>query len=122
MPLASTEPAAGAPADGAPADAGLSDTTVATLRRLLQARREGWIPEWRCAAAAGLVADDARRRGLAAAAMLVALKGQWAALPEARALPPLEARALLDRLVTLGIRRSTPRKRPRGGWGVDRAA
>jgi hypothetical protein len=75
-----------------------------TLRRVLHAYREGWLLEERLAAAARMAAEDARLRGAGAAAMLVALKREWAVLEEVRALSPLDARALLGRLVTLGIR------------------
>lgn len=50
----------------------LSLTTPMTLRRLLHACRDGWLFEGRLAAARRMAAEDARRRGLTAARMLVA--------------------------------------------------
>jgi hypothetical protein len=85
----------------------LSRTTRMSLRRVLHAYRDGWLPEARLAASAGMVAGDARRCGLPAARMLVALKAEWSALEEVRRLAMLEARGpaeLLERLVTLAIR------------------
>ena len=90
-----------------PAAAGgavFSRTTLMTLRRVLHAYREGWLLDERLAAGARMVAADARRAGLPPERMLVALKDAWATLAEVRRLPMLDARALLDRLVSLGIR------------------
>lgn len=95
-----TPPALGA-ADGPPV---LSRSTLMTVRRVLHAHRDGWRLDERHAAAARMVADDARARGAPAEAMLIALKRAWAELEEVRQLPPLDARALLDNLVTLAIR------------------
>jgi hypothetical protein len=75
-----------------------------TLRRVLHAHREGWLRAERLAAAARMAAEDARLHGAGAAGMLVVLKREWAALEEVRAMSPLDARDLLDRLVTLSIR------------------
>jgi hypothetical protein len=101
--------------DAAPAadEATFSRTTRASLCAVLEAYRDGRLPEERLAASARAVADDAHRRGLAAARMLVALKGEWAALEPVRRLSMLDARGpreLLDRLVTLSI----------GGYYADR--
>jgi hypothetical protein len=74
-----------------------------TLRRVLHAYREGWLLEERLAAVARMAAGDARRHGLAAARMLVAIKAEWAALDVVPRLALRDARALLDRLVTLSI-------------------
>jgi hypothetical protein len=98
-----------------------------TLRRVLHAYREGWLLEDRLAAAARMVAEDARQHGPGAAPMLVALKRAWAGLAELRGLPAREARALRDRLVTLGIRAyyapgGTPGQTPGARAGATRAA
>jgi hypothetical protein len=74
-----------------------------TLRRVLHAYREGWLLEERLAAAARMAAADARQHGLAAARMLVAINAEWVALDAVRRLALHDARALLDRLVTLSI-------------------
>lgn len=107
-------------ADGAP-DPAFSRATLVSLRRVLHAHRPSTaaaqadraragrarqLPEGRLATSACLVAADARRRGLSAARMLVALKAEWHALPEVRRLAMLDAwgpAELLDRLVTLSI-------------------
>ena len=89
--------------DDAPTGAVLSRTTRMTLRRVLHAYREGWLREERLAAAARMAAENARRHGLAAARMLVAIKAEWAALEAVRRLALRDARALLDRLVTPSI-------------------
>ena len=82
----------------------LSRSTSTALRRVLNAFREGWLLEDRMGAVARMAADDARQRGLAAERMIVALKGDWAQLEEARRLSPLDARDLLSRLIALSIR------------------
>lgn len=82
----------------------LSRSTLATLRRVLNAFRDGWVLEGRLGAVARMTADDARQRGLSAERMIVSLKGDWARLEEVRRLPPLDARDLLSRLVSLSIR------------------
>ena len=93
-----------------PTDAGdarsavLSRSTLMTLRRVLHAYREGWLLEERLTAAARMVVEDARRRGLPAEGMLVALKREWAALDDARHPTAPDAQSLLDCLVTLSIR------------------
>jgi hypothetical protein len=97
MARASTDPTAARAAV-------FSRTTLMTLRRVLHAYREGWLLDERLAAGARMVAADARRAGLPAAQMLVALKAAWETLDEVRRLPMLDARELLDRLVSLGIR------------------
>ena len=93
--------------DGAPVGtspgAVLSRTTRMTLRRVLHAYREGWLLEGRLAVVARMVVEDARQHGLAAARMLVAIKAEWAALDAVRRLALHDARALLDRLVTLSM-------------------
>ena len=101
MPRAVADAAALAPERPA---AALSRTTLMTLRRVLHAYREGWLLDGRLAAAARMVAEDARGRRLAAERMLVALKHQWAALQEVRAMSPRDARDVLGRLTTLSIR------------------
>jgi hypothetical protein len=82
----------------------LSRATLLTVRRMLPAQCEGWPSPERLAAAAGMVAEDARHRGIPAERMLVALKRAWAALEEVRRMPVLDAHDLLTRLVTLCIR------------------
>jgi hypothetical protein len=81
----------------------ISRSTMMMLRRVLNAYREGWLLEDRLAVVARMAVEDARRRGLAAEGMLVALKGEWAELAEARALPGFAGRDLLRRLVTRAI-------------------
>jgi hypothetical protein len=112
MPLPSTDLTdatdptgrASAPApDRAPGADVPSRSTPMQLRRVLHAYREGWPPEAPLAAAARMVADDARQQQLSAPRMLVALKERWASLEEVGCLPPRDARALLDRLVSLSI-------------------
>ncbi len=100
---------------GRHADAVISRSTLMTVRRVLHAYREGWLLEARLVTAAHMVADDARLRGVAAERMLVALKREWAALDDARRLPPLDARELLNRLVTLSIRAFYPSGPSDGG-------
>jgi hypothetical protein len=51
-----------------------------------------------------MAAEDARLQGVAAERMLVALKREWAALEQVRAMSPFDTRDLLARLVTLSIR------------------
>jgi hypothetical protein len=82
----------------------LSRSALMLLRRVLHAYREGWLLESRVAAAARMIADDARQHGLTAERMLVALKESWGALDDVRRLAAGDARALRDRLVTLAIR------------------
>ena len=86
-----------------PADV-LSRSTRMTIRRVLHALREGWLLDERLASAARMAAEDARRQGVGAAEMLVALKRGWAALDDVRQLPVPAARDVLNRLVTLSIR------------------
>ncbi len=108
--------------DGA-AGAVVSRSALMTLRRVLHAYRDGWLLEDRLAAAARMVAEDARQHGLGAAPMLVALKRAWAGLTEVRGLPARETRALRDRLVTLSIRAYyAPGQTPGAGAGATRAA
>ena len=64
-----------------------------------------------------MVADDARLRGVAVERMLVALNREWAALDDARRLPVLDARELLNRLVTLSIREFYPSGRAAAAAG-----
>jgi hypothetical protein len=95
----------------------LSRSTLMTVRRVLHAYREGWLLEERLAAAARMMAEDARMHGGAAEQMLVALEREWAALDDARRLPAHDARELLSRLVTLGIRAYYARDRSTGRGG-----
>ena len=99
MPLAAAEQRD----DAASHDVVLSRSTLMTVRRVLHALREGWMLEERLASAARMAADDAHRSRGGAAAMLVALKHEWAALEEVRRLPSLDTRDVLARLVTLSI-------------------
>lgn len=83
----------------------LSRTTLMAMRRLAHAFREGWILDDRLPGVARLIVDDARRGGLAAEQMVVAVKHAWAGLAELHATPHVaEARVLLDRLVSRCIR------------------
>ena len=82
----------------------LSRSTLMTMRRVLHAYREGWLLEERLSAAAWMAAEDARHRGVAAERLLVALKREWGALQEVRRMSGVDARDLLNRLVTLSIR------------------
>jgi hypothetical protein len=81
----------------------LSRTTLMTLRRVLHAFREGWLLEERLAAAARMAAEDARRRGLAAARLRAALEAEWASLDAVREVPARDAHALLGRLVAHAV-------------------
>jgi hypothetical protein len=74
-----------------------------TMPGVLHADREGQALEARLAAAARLVADDAREHGLSAVRMLVALKRTWVELG-AGGPSAVDTRVLFDRLVTLSIR------------------
>ena len=125
MARARTDAPVGSPVGTSPG-AVLSRTTLMTLRRVLHAYREGWLLEERLAAAARMAAADARQPGLAAARMPVAIKAEWSALDAVRRLALHDARALLDRLVSLSIDayyascRSDPRAAAgRGGGGND---
>ena len=89
---------------GAPSGAVLSRSTVMTVRRVLNARRDGWLLDERLATAARMAAEDAQRLGLDAAGMLVALERERAALDEVRQLSVFDAEPLRNRLVTLSIR------------------
>jgi hypothetical protein len=95
----------------------LSRSTLMMIRRVLHAYREGWLLEERLAAAARMVAEDARLHGLPAARMLVVLKREWAALDDVRQLAGLGAQELLSRLVLLSIPAYYARERPAGGVG-----
>ena len=111
----------------AAADAMVSRSALMALRRFLHAYREGWLLEDRLAGVARMVAEDARQHGFGVASMRVALERAWAGLAEVRGLPAREARALRDRLVTLGIRASyahgeRPRQTPGAGAGATRVA
>lgn len=98
MSRRSTEPARG------PGGAVVSRSALMLVRRVLHAYREGWVLDARLDAAARMIAGDARLHGVAAERMLVALKAAWAGLDDVAGLHPSDARALLDRLVTLSIR------------------
>jgi hypothetical protein len=100
-------------APASPDDAVLSRSTLMTVRRVLHAYREGWLLEARLAAAARMIAEDARQRDVPAERMLVALKREWGALEEVRRMSPLDARELLDQLVTLGVRAYYDAAQPR---------
>ena len=62
---------------GTRGDSPLSHSTVASLRRVLHAFRDGWMLESRLQATARMIADDAHRHHLPAERMLVALKHEW---------------------------------------------
>ena len=100
----------------------LSRTTLMTVRRLVHAFREGWLPEERLAAAARMAAEDAHLHGVPAERMIVALKRAWAAIGAVHGLGVLEAQALLGRLVTLSIRAYYGRDRSPGRGGARTAA
>ena len=75
------------------------------VRRVLHAYREGWVLDNRLRRAARAVAQDAHRRSAQAEQMLVAVKQEWAALPEVRALPPGDGlQELSSRFISLCIR------------------
>jgi hypothetical protein len=82
----------------------LSRSTLMTLRRVLHAYREGWLLDERLTAAARMAAEDAHWRGQPVERLIVALKGQWAALEDVRRLSRIDTGALLGRLITLCIR------------------
>jgi hypothetical protein len=81
-----------------------SRAAVRALRQFLTAQRDGWTLESRLTWAACSVASEARRCGLPAERMLVALKDTWWALDEVHKLQRIDARDWLGRLVTLSIR------------------
>lgn len=97
-----TDPHPGDPSAGGAA-AVLSRSTLMTVRRVLHAYREGWLLQGRLAAAARMAAEDARRRGVSAERILVALKREWWELGEVRHMSTGDARGLLSRLVSLSI-------------------
>lgn len=84
----------------------LSRSTLALLRRVRHACREGWLLEDRLAQAAGAAVADARRQHAPAMQLVVALRHAWADVPELPELPKLlgvdapDARDLLNHLVT----------------------
>jgi hypothetical protein len=83
----------------------LSLPTVMAMRRVLRAYGEGWALDNRLRRAARAVAQDAHRRGALAEQMLVAVKQEWGALSEVRALPPGDSlQDLSSRFITLCIR------------------
>ncbi|MFL5577724.1 MAG: hypothetical protein ACJ79S_17345 [Gemmatimonadaceae bacterium] len=116
------------PASGAADEpAVLSRSALLSVRLVLHAHRDGWRLDERLAAAASMVADDARARSAPAEAMLIALKRGWAELEEVRQLPARDVRALLDRLITLAIRalyapHSSPQDRGTRARGPQSAA
>ena len=119
MPHSSTD--ATRPSDVAAADDVLSRSALRAMRQFLNAYREGWLLDVRLAVAARIAAEDAHRHGAAPERMLVALKRAWGSLDEVQRLPLLEARALRERLVTLGIRayfRPSHRPGPAGPAGA----
>ena len=91
----------------------MSRSTAMAVRRALHALLDGWLLEGRLRAAARMIAGDARRHGLRAEEMLVALKREWGGLVRTRA-----ARATGDlhdfaqRLVTLCIHEFYAAARP----------
>jgi hypothetical protein len=91
--------------DHAPAPTGtISRSTAMAVRRALHALRDGWLLEGRLRAAARMVAEDARRHGLRAEQMLVALKREWGGLVRTRAADAIrEAGEFAERLITLCI-------------------
>lgn len=92
-------------ADGAAglAPVPLSRSTLLTIRRLVNAARDGWSVDDLVARAARAVALDARRLGLDAAHMLISLKRAWPAVTTAQRLGLEDAPALLSRLVSACI-------------------
>jgi len=78
----------------------LSRSTLALLRRVLHARREGWLLEDRLAQAAGAAVADARRQRTPAVQLAVALRRAWADVPDLSCVDPQGARDLLNHLVT----------------------
>ena len=96
-------PPAAAPLSASTSGPGLlSHSTLVAVRRLVHAYREDGAVEIRLRRAARAVAADAHRQGARAEQMLVAVKQEWAALPEVRALPPGDAvQNLSSRFITL---------------------
>ena len=82
----------------------MSRSTAMAVRRALHALRDGWHLEGRLRDAARMVAEDARRHGLRAEEMLVALEREWGELARTRvARVTGDVRRFAERLVTLCI-------------------
>ena len=82
----------------------VSASAMVALGRVLNAMRDGWFLEKRLREVAGMIAADARARGMRAEQMLVALKRDWPKLLERRRLPgEAELSMLAERLATLCI-------------------
>ena len=82
----------------------LSPSTAAALSRTLDTLRDGYVLERHLRGLAGMVSEDAHRAGLRAEQMLVALKREWDAMPDAQ--PASDRDACVDlrrRLITLCI-------------------
>ena len=78
--------------------------TLALVRSVPAAAREGCLTAEHLAEAAHLVADDARGQGLPVERLLVALEREWTGLVDVRQMAPHDASELLERLVTLCLR------------------
>ena len=81
-----------------------SRAALITIQPLYDAHRAGPLADEQVARAAGLLAGNARAAGLTAGELVIGVKHTWSLLHDARALPSLDARDLLDRLVSRCIR------------------
>ena len=101
LPLSSlVEPAVITVPTGSPL---LTRSTIVSVRRALNAFRDGWATPHLVERAAGHIADDARRSGASAAQMVVALKQAWWSLADVRNLAPDIERQLREMLVSCSI-------------------
>ncbi len=91
--------------DGAPPSASpFSWPTRALVHSVALAAADGWLVDAQVLAAARLVAEDAHRRELLVQHVLVALKREWAGMPDARRLDSTLGRDVFDLLVTACIK------------------
>jgi hypothetical protein len=84
----------------APPPPPVSRSTAALLRRVLHARREGWLLVGRLEHVADAAVADARRERASASQLVRALRRAWALVPDVHAVHPQDARDLLNHLVT----------------------
>jgi hypothetical protein len=98
----------------------LSNSTVASLRRLAHEYGAGRGLVGRLAAVARMAADDAHRGGFQPERLIIALKREWSVLPEPRVELVRDRHSVLDRLVTLCVANYyDPLTRTRDSDGID---
>ncbi len=81
----------------------LTRSTLLSIRRAMHAARDGWPVRSLIDRAAQDAASDARRAGASAAHMVIALKQEWAAIPDAMLLEPAGERRLREDLIASSI-------------------